>query len=528
MNKSPTLTEKQSDEENMNSHTEPFLDDSDGLNFVKSVDFETAIGKAGFGKFNYFILLIAIPASCTSTFVVGAMSYVIPVAGSELELTPMRKALLQSAPYAGMISSAFVWGAMSDSFGRKNLLAIGYILDFIMNTLCAAIPHWIPILIFKFLSGSMVSGPFSIFVAYLSEVFILKKRDLAVLSIGIFSGALQCLHVGLAFLVIPAKFPDWLPLKSWQLFIFFCGFPSLITGISCAFCVESPKFLTEKGKPEKALDVCKTIYAINTGRSRNSYPVKKIRKPAEIMGNNEENSVLNKIMATTSVLKAPYVNRLLMMFVMQGAAVVTANLIVLWLPEMLTVVANADPEIANKTNTLCPLLVSGQQRAATSRERESSRESVYYEMFILQAINFCSQIVFVIVVKYVTKKLIILVVSTVAVCCVITIPFIDGKYIFIPSAVTAAIQGIVFMALLGLLVEIFPTSVRATSVSVVMMSGRIGVLVANFLMANLMYSYCEYIFYFIATLCLSIIVVCSFLNTAPIEAPSNEGTKQQA
>lgn len=62
-------------------------------------------------------------------------------------------------------------------------------------------------------------------------------------------------------------------LKSWQIFLAICGFPSFISGIAIIFFPESPKFLMSKGRNEEALQVFQTIFKINSGGSASDYPV---------------------------------------------------------------------------------------------------------------------------------------------------------------------------------------------------------------------------------------------------------------
>lgn len=58
---------------------------------------------SGFGKFNIILLILAFPAACTTIFETGSMSYVIPSASKDLDLTPEDKGMLQSASFAGKI-----------------------------------------------------------------------------------------------------------------------------------------------------------------------------------------------------------------------------------------------------------------------------------------------------------------------------------------------------------------------------------------------------------------------------------------
>nr|XP_024219749.1 synaptic vesicle 2-related protein-like [Halyomorpha halys] len=118
-----------------------------------SADLETAITKTGWGKFSIALLLLAFPASCSSVFDSGSMSYLIPVASVDLGLAPNDRALLQSSCYAGMILSGMLWGFLSDAFGRKKLLVLGFLLDALMNVLAGAFPILSLMILFKFLAG---------------------------------------------------------------------------------------------------------------------------------------------------------------------------------------------------------------------------------------------------------------------------------------------------------------------------------------------------------------------------------------
>lgn len=65
-----------------------------------------------------------------------------------------------------------------------------------------------------------------------------------------------------------------LEIHTWQIFLAVCSIPPcLLAGISVAFLPESPKFLMSRGKNEKAMNVFKQIYSLNTGKDPNSYPV---------------------------------------------------------------------------------------------------------------------------------------------------------------------------------------------------------------------------------------------------------------
>lgn len=65
-------------------------------------DFEAAIEATGYGKFNVLLLLIAIPCCTSSIFSTSAMSYILPSAECDLDLSLLNKGMLNAVTYAGM------------------------------------------------------------------------------------------------------------------------------------------------------------------------------------------------------------------------------------------------------------------------------------------------------------------------------------------------------------------------------------------------------------------------------------------
>ena len=82
--------------------------------------------------------------------------------------------------------------------------------------------------------------------------------------------------LGLAWLVIPndvgitsASFTY----NSWRIFLSICAAPSFIVAGLLMLLPESPKYLLSQGRYDEALDIFRSIYAINTGKPRASYGV---------------------------------------------------------------------------------------------------------------------------------------------------------------------------------------------------------------------------------------------------------------
>ncbi|CAH1407025.1 unnamed protein product [Nezara viridula] len=489
-------------------------------NSAYSADLETAITKTGCGKFNIALLLLSFPASCTSGFDSGSISFVIPAASVDLGLTPSERALLQSSCYAGMIMSGLVWGFLSDAFGRKKLLVIGFLLDALMNILAGAFPILPLMMLFKFLAGFMICGPFPIFTAYVSEVYPKKGRDIAVLSMGLYSAIGQILQAGMAMWIIPIQVPSEIPFTSWQLFQMACCLPALISGIGCIFFVESPKFLADKGNHEGALKVCQTIYSINTGNLSTTYPIKRLKHTGRKI---EEKSNFAKFLDGMDIFRPPFIQKAAIIFVIHLGAVGSHNIFRLWLPEIFTLVGSStlDPE-----EGICPLLYEGNLWRSNLTSADLKSEEVFSKMVLVNIGCLIAQIIFLFIVSYIGKKIIQLNCTLVAAICSFIIPFINADYVIILASIFISLFNISIFCNINIVVEIFPTRIRATSVSVLMLISRIGMLSLNFLMANVIYNYCDYLFYGLSLSSLVMALLILLIPRKPIDDNfSNSSTK---
>ncbi|XP_050083648.1 uncharacterized protein LOC126570149 isoform X2 [Anopheles aquasalis] len=241
-------------------------------------DFERAIAATGYGRFNYILLLIAMPCCMTTVFETTTMSYVLPSAECDLNLSLADKGMLNAITYTGMISSAFLWGFLSDTYGRKRLLVVGFLLDSTFNVLCALSQNVVTIMVFKFMGGFVICGPFAVLMAYLSEFHSLEHRSRVMIVLGVFYSAANMLLPAMAWLIIPQSWDldignGTFVIHSWQIFLAVSCLPGLLSGTCVLFLPESPKFLMSKGRNEQALAIFRRLHTINTG-GRQEFPIK--------------------------------------------------------------------------------------------------------------------------------------------------------------------------------------------------------------------------------------------------------------
>ena len=87
-------------------------------------DYETAMTRAGFGKFHYWLLWVCGWANASDAVEILCISFVLPAATCDLKLTSEDKGWLSAVLFIGMLIGGYGWGSIGDTFGRKNTLVI--------------------------------------------------------------------------------------------------------------------------------------------------------------------------------------------------------------------------------------------------------------------------------------------------------------------------------------------------------------------------------------------------------------------
>jgi hypothetical protein len=89
----------------------------------EAADFEKAIESTGYGKFNYLLLLIAMPCCFSSVFETTTMSLILPSAECDLKLSLVDKGVLNAITYAGEY--------LQCSWGQRLILQMCLYFDYI-------------------------------------------------------------------------------------------------------------------------------------------------------------------------------------------------------------------------------------------------------------------------------------------------------------------------------------------------------------------------------------------------------------
>ncbi|XP_044018646.1 synaptic vesicle glycoprotein 2B-like isoform X2 [Aphidius gifuensis] len=496
-------------------------------------DFERAINAAGYGKFNYLLLLAIVPAGWASIYGSTSMSYVLPSAQCDLSLTLFDKGLLNSMIFAGMIVTAFLWGFLTDTYGRKNILITGYFCCFLLS-LASSLSHasWLLIL-FKFLNGIVISGPYAALMSYLAEVHGEKQRSKIYMWLGVVFSLGSISIPCLAWLIIPQKWEypilnGAINFKSWRLFLALCSIPELSAFIAISFFPESPRYLLTKGRNEEALNIFRRIYSINTGNDPSHYPITKL-SDEDFIKNQGNQSLYENLHDGWKQMKQlflkPYVYRLILIGCIQFGGTIGSNTLKLWMPQLFAMIETYEASHPDKTSESYPSICVMLETTNTTFQyiNNTLNATLQKEEFcapvVLNATVYLNSIVIALtgVIGYTlagslincvgTKRLMMFCFLAAGFCCGGLFWAEDSNGILGISSVFVALSSIGGAAVMNIIVDNFPTALRAMAISSTMMMGRFGAVTGNLAFPILFKLSCFGPFEMIGIAC----IVCSIL-----------------
>lgn len=240
-----------------------------------ATDYEQALLHTGFGWFHYNMLALCGMIYMNTAIGVTILSFVLPVATCDFQMTSSDKGWLTAAPMLGMLVGSYFWGCLADTKGRKRVLIATLLGDALCGLVSSLSQHFLFFLLVRLLNGFNVAGAMGICFPYLGEFQPTKYREKILCwmemfwTVGII--VLPLIAWGIIPLEIKLESRDF-TFHSWNLFVAVCALPSLFLGLWLFTFPESPKFLLEVGEPEKALAVLKHMYEKNTGEPKENFP----------------------------------------------------------------------------------------------------------------------------------------------------------------------------------------------------------------------------------------------------------------
>ena len=209
--------------------------------------------KPGSTLFVYFISIVAATSGLLFGFDIAVINGAIIFLREQFRLSEVQTEVAASALLIGCVLGASVAGWLSDRFGRRRILVFCALL-FAASAIGAALPRDLTeFVVARFLGGIAVGSASLLAPLYIAEVSPapIRGRLVSLNQMTIVTG------------ILLAYFVNWLlsflgP-TGWRWMFASAAVPSVAFFVALFFVPESPRWLTESGREDKALDVLARI-----------------------------------------------------------------------------------------------------------------------------------------------------------------------------------------------------------------------------------------------------------------------------
>ncbi|XP_059617779.1 synaptic vesicle glycoprotein 2B-like [Phlebotomus argentipes] len=458
---------------------------------VEGSDFESAISATKFGWYNYGVIGIGCFWNLITVVEVTTFSFILPTLQCDWALDTNRMGLLNSIIFLGMICGSVLWGFLADILGRRNLLSCCILALGFINIALGFSNNFAMLMLFKFFSGFINSGPMSIIISYMSEMHGVRYRVRILVFIAIFYGGgnFATSLLGLIFLSRPLEVHfRGVTLHSWQLLLLTVAVLDFVGGTLACLLPESPKFLMSRGRCEEALRVLQTIYRRNTGKHADTYPV------SDSGVSMQKNGLMRAFTQIAPMLKPPYVTKCLLAFGIELFLLLGMNSMRLWMPQVFAFMGDGE---SDSDFDICTKIQSNDVRrgnATDSDECSASRvlsEGIFFNAMIVQSVGIVGTILICIFIKTIHNKLMLVCSTLIGAIASIAIYFsVSPLMVVIMYSLTVGLSLSSQAAFSSILSNIVPTAFRSTVISISLSCGRLGSMLGTYLFPQLMAQGC--------------------------------------
>ncbi|XP_045501962.1 synaptic vesicle glycoprotein 2B-like [Colias croceus] len=487
-----------------------------------------ALKECGFGRFHIRLLFASFLGHTAGVVMSSTTPYILPVAECDLNMDLLEKGLLNAMPYVGMMASCLVAGFLTDTFGRKKFLLIGFGGLFIFSITSALSQTYNILVTSKFFEGFLSAMSFSPLLALSSELCHPGIRDRIMLFQSSFVAIGQ---VVLAFITWGILTFDWTDsyfngmfvLHTWNYYLLIVSSWSLFATIFYTFIPESPKYLVTRHKYEEARSVLIQLYTENTGRTAETFKYANLWKDKakqDFQIEESNMSIREKLSAGLENMKPIFQKPLLLYLIffcsINFFTMQQYNVLRLWFPQLSTIVENYRHDgsedfcfmLDEYTSDLRDLVTN---TTATCVPVRSGTET-YLNSVILGCICFLPNIITSLLVNKMGKKNLLIICGLISTGCTVGLRWAASKTALVSlfSTDVSAARAMISLTQ-AMVLEYFPTSCRSLAMSFIMMSGRTGTLFGNVMFPILLNIGCVVPLFSLASLLFGITSLTLFL-----------------
>lgn len=449
-------------------------------------DFEEAIAATGYGKFNIGLMLCTLPAFWSAVSVTSSTSFIFTRAQCDMGLRLLDMGTITAMTYGGMISSAMVWGFLSDTLGRRQIMVWGFFCSGLVEMTAALSQNFAMLLVTRFASGFLFNGPLAVLISYIAELHRTELRARVILFTSLFYTIASITLPLLAWAILTKEWDfyifDNFVIHSWNLFLLTTGLMPLITGLAFICLPESPKFLMSRGRNEEALIVFRKIYKMNTGKPAEEFPVKNLVEEKNEQQGKGVAALKGGAAQLAPLFRPPHLKWLSLICMAHMGCMFGSNTIRLWYPQLAAM-------IGSDSNSLCSAIAPDNQPVLDDTCVPIETDMVtYLQSAAVGAGSVLTYGIGGVLVNRCGKKLVAGICSIASAILVVSMPFLGTSAYAVVAIVTSALAftSLGSASLASIAVDLFPTSLRVMAMATFLMCGRLGTITGTVIFPALM------------------------------------------
>ncbi|CAH1175892.1 unnamed protein product [Phaedon cochleariae] len=480
--------------------------EEDHADLIRAADFETAISYSKCGKFQKILLVVCGIIYATCAISTTTLSFVLPSAECDFNLSSSDKGRLSASPLVGMVFGCAVWGTIADSRGRRIAIILSLLVDFLAAIVSSLAGSFNLFLICRFCNGFGIIGATNIVFSYLGEFLSVKQRDVMLGRLEIFWNVGVIIIPGVAWCLLNESvlktFSDHLHFSPWRIFVAICGIPSLMSLILLMFLPETPKYLISKGKNDEALHVFQQMYSRNTGQPNCFYPV--LSLVGEFENNNENKSIKNGYQGRTILEKAknvlnslkvlfsqPYLKYMAITGFADFGLMTSYFTLIMWFPDIFARFYDYEIQHPNLTASIWEVFQNNESRNDIWHTYVTCNPSIDIRVFLdtlmigLSCIPTSVTLSF--FMRKVGKRYVLVVCLILSGVATVSLNWVRSTVqILVVSCIFEAFTSILEAVLFCVVIELFPTNMRAIALAITTTSGRLGAIFGNIIFGILL------------------------------------------
>ncbi|KAG5683822.1 hypothetical protein PVAND_013086 [Polypedilum vanderplanki] len=498
-------------------------DDGKDKEIDLNYSYNDALSITGLGKFHYLLLFTC--GLCLMSVIVESLNigFVLPLIDFEcdLKLTLSEKGLLSSSAFAGIVLSSYLWGVLADVLGRHKIMLWCSSCSFLFSVLSSFSTHTWMLIITRFFVGFFISGLAANTYAYLGEFHCDKNRARHLNFCGVFMAFALTFCPGLGYIILKlthesTNFSFIIPLigihfSIWRIFLLICSSFSFIITLFLLHLPESPKFLLYQDRHDEALKILQNIYKINTGSTY--FSILKISIDEQLVNRIQlgEKNILYLLWSQTSPLfKKPLLKHTWKLSFIMFSLFAASSGFYMWVPEILnhmldhngmSVCDVIDTVVGSKNNT---------RNVSNSCTSSINVNDTIYSITFFMGVFF-SIVYFIngLIINKFGKRNLLGLWFFICGLCSILIPFNNNFYIILLLLLLFLTSGCCGSIASAIIVDLFPTNIRAISLTFVLTLGRFGAIVGSLFVSFMIVTSCELMFIIFGLfLILSVLISC--------------------